>query len=114
MFKPEILPYKTMFGKRTGKYKAVLFGVEAIGNSKEEAKQFLFDIIQWRLKDNFVKVFSNNGHIYVLYRFYNVNQYSYDIYHPDGKGGSYTFNAKNDNEAIRITEDNFNSMLEVI
>lgn len=103
----KIKPSKTMFGKRTGTYRASLGEIGFDGKDKQEAIENLCRIVKSEFDNMYTrKYLTKNSVTFVL--FYG-NGWNYDIFHHEtGQVGSCALSCKTYNEALKEMTNHFN------
>lgn len=112
MFKPETIKQTCKFLSNYKKFISKLFGIKAIGETKQEAEENLYKIIEWNMSSQFIKYFQVGKEIAILKYHLYPNQYTYSRIENGREQGSTLFEAKNNMEAIEKAQEYFNQYLE--
>jgi len=111
MFKPTTKKQTSKMLENYGKFISVLFGVEAIGDTKQEAEENLYNLINWNSKQ-FRKYFQHEDIIATLSSSpYDLNQYHYSYIRDGRESGTTIFDAGSDKEAINKAQKYFDQYI---
>ena len=111
MFKPVTTKQNNKMSQNYKKFISTLFGVEAIGATKQEAEQNLYDLINWNTKQ-FRKYFQHENIIAILSNSpYDLNQYHYSYIREGRESGTTIFDAISDKEAINKAQRYFDEYI---
>ena len=111
MFKPVTKKQTNRFQENYGKFISSLFGIEAIGTTKQEAEENLYNLINWNLKQ-FRKYFQHEGIVATLSNSpYDLNKYHYSYIREGRESGTTIFDAISDKEAINKAQRYFDEYI---
>jgi len=111
VFKPVTTKQTNKMSQNYKKFISKLFGVEAIGATKQEAEENLFNLINWNMKQ-FRKYFQHNDITATLSNSpYDLNQYHYSYIRDGRESGTTIFDAVSDKEAINMAQKYFDQYI---
>jgi len=114
MFKPVTIKQTNKLSQNYKKFISSLFGIEAVGATKQEAEENLYNLINWNMKQ-FRKYFQHEGITATLSSSpYYLNQYHYSTIREGRESSTTIFDAPNDKEAINKAQGYFDQYIGTI